>query len=84
MAQRKRYIGKWTEGLVPCPNCHDGFDVVPTKAGQDGPCRVCEGRMFVNPEHLCVCGRPGFHEETGVYFCGRLDCVKEAKTAKLL
>ena len=67
-------------GRVDCPACKDGFDVRPGVRGQDQPCRLCNGRGYVIPEYLCVCGRPGFHEETGVGFhCGRAECVKESK-----
>lgn len=63
--------------LMPCPNnCQDGKVVTPLARLEDGDCELCSGLGMVDPDMVCVCGRPALFTHEGKDYCGRENCLK--------
>jgi hypothetical protein len=59
-----------------CPICA-GREVNDVKAHfKSGPCNLCGGTGHVDPDKVCICGRPAVLQIEGTKVCTRVECQR--------
>lgn len=63
----------------PCPICRNGISIGPQGTK---PCTLCSGTGSVDPEVICICGKPATLQVEGLdkLHCGNNHCADKIKT----